>query len=114
MMSVLKPRSRMISVRISEEEYAALRLLCSATGARSVSDLARDAMRVLVEATDREGEDVRSMQEFKIQMKCLADKIDQLTTEISTLRANGSSSMSSRNLFATEVALGLNGRDASD
>jgi hypothetical protein len=47
-MKILKPRSRMISVRLSEEEYATLLHLCSATGARSVSDFTRDAMRVLL------------------------------------------------------------------
>ena len=47
-MKILKPRSRMISVRLCEEEYATLLHLCFATGARSVSDFTRDAMRVLL------------------------------------------------------------------
>lgn len=37
-------RSRMISFRLSEEEYEALKGSCSQNGARSVSDLARSAM----------------------------------------------------------------------
>ena len=43
-MSVLKPKSKMISIRLSDEEYEGLRTLCVSRGARSVSDLAREAM----------------------------------------------------------------------
>ncbi|HWR52725.1 MAG TPA: hypothetical protein VN428_16565 [Bryobacteraceae bacterium] len=37
-------KSRMISFRLSEDEYEALKGSCSQSGARSVSDLARSAM----------------------------------------------------------------------
>src|SRR5689334_1108721 len=47
-MSVLKRRSRMISFRVSEDEYAGLKNLCVNEGARSVSDLARDAVHRLI------------------------------------------------------------------
>ena len=47
-MSVLKRRSRMISFRVSEDEYAGLKNLCIDKGARSVSDMARDAVHRLV------------------------------------------------------------------
>jgi hypothetical protein len=47
-MSVLKRRSRMISFRVSEDEYAGLKNLCINEGARSVSDMARDAMHRLI------------------------------------------------------------------
>src|SRR5579884_3922433 len=43
-MTVYKPRSRMISIRLSDEEYIGLKRLCVVRGARSVSDLARLAM----------------------------------------------------------------------
>ena len=68
-MTVLKPRNRMISVRLSEEEYLALRRICSVTGARSVSDLTRDAMRVLLNGSDREDALGTNMDEFRAQMK---------------------------------------------
>jgi len=42
------PRSRKISVRLSEEEYFSLRRLCFATAARNVSDLTRRAVRELL------------------------------------------------------------------
>jgi hypothetical protein len=44
-MSVLKPRTRVIYFRISEEEFGKLNELCQAQGARSLSDLARTAMQ---------------------------------------------------------------------
>src|SRR5262245_32597455 len=47
-MSVLKRRSRMISFRVSEAEYDGLKTLCASEGARSVSDMARDAVHRLV------------------------------------------------------------------
>jgi len=47
-MAVLKRRSKMISFRLSEDEYADLRSVCEHEGARSVSDLARDAVHRLV------------------------------------------------------------------
>lgn len=47
-MTVMKPRTRMISVRLSQEEYSALRDICSLTGARSVSDVTRDAVRTVL------------------------------------------------------------------
>jgi Arc/MetJ-type ribon-helix-helix transcriptional regulator len=59
----------MISVRLSEDEYAALRRLCQATGARSVSDLTRDAMRGLIENGTREDALGTRMEEFRAQMK---------------------------------------------
>ena len=47
-MSVLKRRSRMISFRVSEDEYTGLKNLCVNHGARSVSDMARDAVHRLI------------------------------------------------------------------
>lgn len=90
-MTVLNPRSRMISVRLSEEEYSALRRLCSVTGARSVSDLTRDAMRMLLNGVGREREDVLAIHadEFRTQMRSLDRKIEQLAADITSLRTNG-------------------------
>ena len=88
-MTVLNPRSRMISVRLSEEEYAALRRLCSVTGARSVSDLTRDAMRVLLKGTNREDALGIHVDEFRSQMRSLDRKIEQLAADITSLKSNG-------------------------
>jgi Arc/MetJ-type ribon-helix-helix transcriptional regulator len=77
----------MISVRLSEEEYAALRRLCLVTGARSVSDLTRDAMRALLDGGNRDGAFGSRMDEFHAQMKSLDRKIEQLAAEITSFKA---------------------------
>jgi hypothetical protein len=88
-MTVLKPRTRMISVRLSEEEYLALRRLCSITGARSVSDLTRDSMRVLLNGANREDRGSNHVEEFRAEIREMHKKIEQLATEIATSRASG-------------------------
>jgi hypothetical protein len=75
----------MISVRLSEEEYAAFKRLRSVTGARSVSDLTRDAMRMLLNGTNREDVLGIHVDEFRTQMRGLdrkIEKIQQLAAEI--------------------------------
>lgn len=47
-MSVVKRKNRMISFRLSDEEYDHLVTLCQTQGARSLSDLARAAMQSLI------------------------------------------------------------------
>ena len=47
-MPVIKRKSRMISFRLSDEEYEHLVNLCQTQGARSLSDLARAAMQSLI------------------------------------------------------------------
>ncbi len=39
-----KPKSRMISIRLSDEEYYSIKTVCDSYGARSVSDFARAAL----------------------------------------------------------------------
>lgn len=43
-MPVIKPRNRLVNFRLSEEEFEKLRASCALTGARSLSDFARDAV----------------------------------------------------------------------
>ena len=85
-MTVMKPRSRMISVRLSEEEYLALRTLCSATGARSVSDLTRDAMRNVLKGTSREEAPDGNLEEFRAGMKNLETKVERLEALITNYK----------------------------
>ena len=81
-MHVFKPRTRMISIRLSEEEYQGLRRLCALTGARSVSDLARDAMNLLLKGgTASDGLGAR-MDEVRTQMRTLERKIDELPSRL--------------------------------
>ena len=81
-MTVLNPRSRMISIRLSEEEYSALRRLCSVTGARSVSDLTRDAMRALLNGSERKDGPGSHVEEFRAEIRGMDRKIEQLASDI--------------------------------
>ena len=73
-MTVLKPRSRKVSVRLSEEEYVALRRICSLTSARSVSDVTREAMRAVVKDVNRDDQLGRHLDEFRAGMKNSREK----------------------------------------
>jgi hypothetical protein len=54
-MPVLKRRSKMVSFRLSEQEYQDLVALCVSRDVRSLSDLARDAMNSLLGTPKRNG-----------------------------------------------------------
>lgn len=43
-MTVFRPRTRLLTVRLSEEEYEELRRICAEEGARSLSDFARESI----------------------------------------------------------------------
>ncbi len=94
-MAVLKPRSRMISVRLSEEEYVTLRRICSLTGARSVSDLTReailtrDAMRAVLKDVNREGIVGGHLDDFRADMKRLERRVEQLEARITMFKTKG-------------------------
>jgi hypothetical protein len=48
--AVLRSRSRLVTFRLDPEEYAALRRVCISTGARSMSEFAREAVLASVDA----------------------------------------------------------------
>lgn len=49
-MAVLRSRSRLVTFRLDPEEYDALRRVCISTGARSMSEFAREAVLSQVNA----------------------------------------------------------------
>jgi metal-responsive CopG/Arc/MetJ family transcriptional regulator len=81
-MKVLKPRSRMISVRLSQSEYEELCRLSTITGARSLSDLTRDAMRSFLEKSAHEHLSTEVLQGFQAQMDRLSRRIDELQDQL--------------------------------
>jgi hypothetical protein len=88
-LTILKPRSRSITIRLSEEEYLALREVCTVTESRSLSEVTRDAVCSFVDAA-RRGEPKGGLNQVQARMKSLEKKIKQLTEEIATFRPDGS------------------------
>jgi hypothetical protein len=85
-----KLKSRMISVRVSEEEYSALRVLCTLTGARSVSALTRDAMRTLMDGVNRDEALGGHMDDFRAHIRKLNKNIEKLSHSITTFKVDSS------------------------
>jgi len=85
-MRVIKPRSCMISVRLSEEEYESLQQLCTATGTRSVSELTRYAMRLLLNNPSQENLLSGTLDEFRVQITTLDRLIQELSERVASTR----------------------------
>ena len=78
-MRVLKRKSKMISFRVSEDEYAGLKSLCVNEGARSVSDMARDAVHRLM------AKDSPPNRQFEILVHLLQHRVEELDREVKRL-----------------------------
>jgi hypothetical protein len=78
-MNVLKRRSRMVSFRLSEEEYESLRHICLTAGARSLSDIARDAVHRLI------GNGAEQKNDLETQLRLLNERMDAIDEEIRRL-----------------------------
>jgi len=70
----------MVSFRLSEDEYESLRQLCVTGAARSVSDLARDAVHQLMQKDTEE--------HFEIALRKLEDRVDSLDHKVHYLSAS--------------------------
>jgi hypothetical protein len=81
-MKVLKPRSRMISIRLSEEEHDALCRLSAVTSAHSLSDLARNAMRLFLCLTAHERLLTDPTGAVQAQIEILNRRIDELRNHL--------------------------------
>ena len=79
-MVVFKRKSRMISLRLSEEEYQYLRTIAESQGARSVSDYARDTLF----HSNHFGR--HRPPELQARMDKLAGMLDTLNREVQSLR----------------------------
>jgi len=72
----------MISVRLSEQEYSALMNLCTASGARSVSDLARGAMQMLAAGRADGNFSQARTDAIELQIQLLIQKVDELNERV--------------------------------
>jgi phage host-nuclease inhibitor protein Gam len=73
---------------MSEEEFSTLRRICLTTGARSVSDLAREAMRGLLNGTNQGNGDDTARNQYSAQMRELEQRVDKLSAEIEMFKAD--------------------------
>jgi hypothetical protein len=85
-MAVFKPRTRLVSFRLSDDEYEHLRKASLSRGARSVSDYARAALCRLLESPPGSGDDGleakvlqldEQMQQISLELHRLQQLIDR-------------------------------------
>ena len=86
-MIVFKRKSRMISFRLSEEEYQYLRTISESKGARSVSDYARDTLFRISQAARRPPVEIQA------KVDKLATMLDTLNREVQSLRTGQPAAM---------------------
>jgi len=78
---VFKPRERLVYFRISEDEFRQFSSVCEQGGARSVSDLARNAVQRLI----ADGQRQREGQELEEKMRVLESLIAAVTEQLHLL-----------------------------
>lgn len=79
-----KKKSKMISIRLSAEEYESLKAIFPSLGVRSVSQFARDAMQHLIHNASTTGGDSRTA-DLDIKVRVLDTKLTRLQGEVSQL-----------------------------
>jgi hypothetical protein len=79
-MAVFKKRTRVVSFRVSDEEYGELLGLSRAHGARSVSDFARLAARQSLCESDGRG-----LNALQAKLQELSGQVDHLDSEVKRL-----------------------------
>jgi len=77
-MAVLKPRERLVYFRITEDEFHQFAGVCEQAGARSISDLARNAVQRLIAEGNREREDNGLAPKMQSLEKLIAQVTEQL------------------------------------
>lgn len=77
-MAVLKPRTRLIYFRVSEEEFQRFSALCERSQIRSISDLARHAMERLMADPQMTGQQAIPLESLAGLMSRVSDQLDQL------------------------------------
>ncbi len=82
-MAVLKPRERLVYFRISEDEFRQFVNVCEQMGARSMSDLARNAVQGLITGDRRQHES----QALDEKMRVLEGLIAAVTEQLRILSA---------------------------
>lgn len=77
-MSVLRPRTRLIYFRVSEDEFHQLTDFCKSQEARSLSDVARQALKRLVEENnggDKVGQQLTTLNQNVAELHKLLEEM---------------------------------------
>jgi hypothetical protein len=79
----LHRRSRVVSIRLSDEEYGQLRSLCAIKGADSISELARAALKLLVMEHQSRGPAMEArVNEIDVRIDLLNREVARLSSKI--------------------------------
>ncbi len=82
-------RTRMVSFRLTTDEYAHLSQLCLTRGLRSVSELLRTALTHLMETTPDPTPEIQTrVQTLESQLADLSSTVAQLQSHLAPIRAN--------------------------
>lgn len=81
-MAVGKPCTRMICIRLSEEQYQALQHVCEANGQRSLSNFAREAMDARIHGSPPERSSCECMTRLELELGRLEQKMEDLLKSI--------------------------------
>ena len=95
-MAVLKPRERLVYFRISEDEYRQFTSVCEQAGARSVSDLARNAVQKLIAEGQRNQQDEQMQEKLRLLERLIAEVKSQLQL-LGATPANGEETLAIAN-----------------
>ena len=87
-MSLTIRKSKMISFRLSPEDYQTLKDTCEQQGIRSISDLARTAMQKLIASGWQPIPLSDEVRELRNRVRMLSLQLDQLSTAVHAGRAN--------------------------
>jgi predicted CopG family antitoxin len=83
-MIVMKRRAKMVSIRLSDDEYRRLKEMTQAQGARSVSDMARSAMQIMLAAHEG-GTTIESrVEQLDGRVSVLGDEVQRLSRLVAT------------------------------
>jgi hypothetical protein len=88
--AVLKPRERLVYFRVSEDEFRQFVSVCEEAGARSVSDLARNAVQRLIADGRRHREDHGIEEKIQVLERLIAAVTEQLQLLSETQPRDGS------------------------
>jgi hypothetical protein len=81
-------KSKMISFRLSPEEYQGLKDTCMLQGVRSISDLARTAMQTLIASGGEAVPLSDEVRDLRNRVRALSLQLDRLSTAVHAGRSN--------------------------